>query len=645
MRQPITSTKQELEAVLIEAGARFDGSKVFCPYHQNEKTAAGSIYEQDGHWRYKCFGCDVSGDAVDLRARLTGGTVADVIKSNSNLYNRIGKPRVAHDSKQSKAQARPESLEQIRQSIRGTIEAQYPYYDADGELVALIIRYRTDSGKSFLPLRAEGEGFIRGAMPKPRPLYNLPQLVSADEVVICEGEKCVDALTQYGFTATTSAGGSNAAKQSDWKPLAGKRVILWRDNDEAGLKYIADIKQQLTGLNCEIFELEPSELDLMHKEDAADFVEQLFNIYAADDAAIKSEIDAALMKAKPAQAVIIDDLQMICAADVVPQQVQWLWHGFLAVGKLTLLASDPGAGKSTVSTDIAAKISTGAAWGIDGCGYAPEGETIFLSAEDDAADTIVPRLIAGDADLHKVHILEAVKEICPETGKERQRGFNLQKDLGRIGARLKRHNNVKLIVIDPISSYLGGVDSHKNADVRSVLSPLKTMAEAHGVAVLMITHRSKSSAKAAYTSIGSIAFSAAARISLVAMKDPDNEQRRVIMPAKVNLCPDNIGFAYTLEGTESGVARVVWERDIVSQSADDFINRESDKGEGSADADVTAYLQELLVEAHSFNEIQKKVKDAFGNIGEHKIRELTKRAGAENFKSDFQGGVKWKIIA
>jgi putative DNA primase/helicase len=92
-----------------------------------------------------------------------------------------------------------------------------------------------------------------------------------------------------------------------------------------------------------------------------------------------------------------------------------------------------------------------------------------LSAEDDAADTIIPRLIAADADCTKVHILEAVRR---EDNDEGHRSFNLQLDLPELERKISELGDVALVIIDPITSYLGKVDSHKNAELRSVLEPL-----------------------------------------------------------------------------------------------------------------------------------------------------------------------------
>jgi AAA domain len=84
-------------------------------------------------------------------------------------------------------------------------------------------------------------------------------------------------------------------------------------------------------------------------------------------------------------------LKLKLMSEVTPQSVQWLWPGRPAVGKLTMLAGDAGLGKSTLSTDIASRVSTGNAW-PDG-GRATCGSVVVLSAEDGLADTLRPRLM------------------------------------------------------------------------------------------------------------------------------------------------------------------------------------------------------------------------------------------------------------
>jgi putative DNA primase/helicase len=142
-----------------------------------------------------------------------------------------------------------------------------------------------------------------------------------------------------------------------------------------------------------------------------------------------------------------------CASEIAIEPVEWIWPGRLAVGKHTCIAGEPGASKSQLTMYIAATVSVAGAWPC-GEGNAPHGSIIILSAEDGAADTIIPRLHAAGADLGRVHIVSAVQE---DAGR---RGFNLQSDLALLEQEVKRIGDVVLIIIDPVSSYMGKTDSH-----------------------------------------------------------------------------------------------------------------------------------------------------------------------------------------
>ena len=145
------------------------------------------------------------------------------------------------------------------------------------------------------------------------------------------------------------------------------------------------------------------------------------------------------------------------------------------------------------------------------------GSVIILSAEDDAGDTIRPRLDAAGANVKSVHLISAVRQ---SDGKGR-RTFNLQADLSLLEEAIERIGNVRLVIIDPVSSYLGKTDSHKNADVRGTLEPLGDMASRLRVAVVSITHFSKGAGQSAINSfIGSIAFVAAARAAFIVTPRP-----------------------------------------------------------------------------------------------------------------------------
>jgi len=145
-----------------------------------------------------------------------------------------------------------------RHSKHGVPVVTWAYHDAEGRLVGYAARVEYDGGdgrraKDVLPItycrieqgNAERHAWRARALPAPRPLYRLPELIGAPEapVIVTEGEKKADAVPSLfpGRVGTTSMGGARAAKGSDWSPLAGRKVIIWPDHDEPGRCYAADV--------------------------------------------------------------------------------------------------------------------------------------------------------------------------------------------------------------------------------------------------------------------------------------------------------------------------------------------------------------------------------------------------------------------
>jgi putative DNA primase/helicase len=265
------------------------------------------------------------------------------------------------------------------------------------------------------------------------------------------------------------------------------------------------------------------------------------------------------------------------AADIAPKRIDFLWPGRLARGKHTAFAGEPGDGKSQLSINVAATISKGGEWPC-GEGRAPVGNVIIFNAEDGTEDTIVPRLIAAGADLERVHIVSAVLQ---EDGKG-HRTFNLQADLALLESKIREIGNLALVIIDPISSYMGKIDSHKNSEVRGALEPVSEMAERMKVAILSITHFSKtgsgSTNKALHRFIGSIAFVGAPRAAFAVIEDADNEGRILVLHAKNNMAAKPQGLAYrllqTIVGDNIVASYVHWEDMPVAISANEAWRRQ-----------------------------------------------------------------------
>jgi KaiC/GvpD/RAD55 family RecA-like ATPase len=267
-------------------------------------------------------------------------------------------------------------------------------------------------------------------------------------------------------------------------------------------------------------------------------------------------------------------------SDVVSHPISWLWPGRIPRGKVTLLAGDPGLGKSFLTAEIAARVTRAGTPGIDGGdwpdGPAPErepGEVIMLNAEDDAADTLRPRLETAGADLSRVRF---VCGMATSSRKDAPLGHvALDRDVHAIMQAVESCKRPRLVVIDPISAYMGDADSNNNCDVRAVLSQLTGVAHATGVSMLCVTHLSKSGggsgqgARAVYRAMGSLAFTAAARIVWHVAAMPDDQSTRVLTCVKCNIGPMPTGMTYRLED-----GRVRWIDTNVSIAADDLDDRE-----------------------------------------------------------------------
>ncbi len=200
---------------------------------------------------------------------------------------------------------------------------------------------------------------------------------------------------------------------------------------------------------------------------------------------------------------------------------------------------DPGLFKSTLTLDIAARVTTGRAW-PDGCGVAPVGNVVILTAEDGLADTVRPRLDCFGADIGRVSALTAVRDRAGE------HSFCLLRDIEALRCAVVEKQAV-LVILDPLDAYLAGVDSHKAAEVRTALAPIAMMAEDTGVAVVVVTHLNKSAAtqNALYRATGSLDFVAAARSVIGVALDPDSTGRYLLLPVKLNVAsmPEGLGYS------------------------------------------------------------------------------------------------------
>lgn len=234
------------------------------------------------------------------------------------------------------------------------------------------------------------------------------------------------------------------------------------------------------------------------------------------------------------------------ACDIKTRAINWLWKNRFAKGKVSLLAGEPGLGKSQLIVYLSAIITTGGSF-PDGA-PCEIGNVLILSAEDDAEDTIVPRLIAAGADTSKIYIIDAVKS---EDNKINP--FFISTDLLALESKIIEIGNIAAIFIDPISSYLGKkVDDNNNSSVRSVLTLLSKLAEKYNIAIIFVTHLNKGESKNAIQRvIGSTGFIAAARAGFLVTRVPDgDDKKRLFLPIKNNIGNDSTGLSFVIEECE-----------------------------------------------------------------------------------------------
>lgn len=270
-------------------------------------------------------------------------------------------------------------------------------------------------------------------------------------------------------------------------------------------------------------------------------------------------------------------------------EIRWLEDGRIAMGKLTLIAGDPGLGKSFMTLELCARVSRGE------CGSADLNclpQAVILNGEDDAGDTMRPRLNAMCANMNRVHIIEGVQMPARRHCDLAQ----LDRDMGPLTNAILALGGVTLIVIDPISAYMGKADSHNNAEVRSVLADLARLASLTGAAVVCVTHLNKDSGnkRAVYRAMGSLAFTAAARTVHLVTKHPGKGEldscKRVVSMVKNNIGVDKPARVYVIN---NGILTYLDEE--MSISADDLDGNERPmlEDESQIDRAVTLLNDEL----------------------------------------------------
>jgi hypothetical protein len=593
--------------------------KALCPAHADSKPSLCVTDGGDGRVLIHCYaGCPPEAIVEALGLRM-----ADLMPQQAGgcRPQAGGNPPVAGLLPVTYASSE-EAIAELERRL-GPCSRRWVYHDDCEDPIGYILRWDTLQGKEIRPVSRQGDRWVLGGMSTPRPLYRLVELLKRrdERVYVTEGEKAADAAIGLGLLATTSPHGSASAGKADWRPLAGRDVVLLPDNDDAGTRYALEATDRLLGLTppatvriVALPELPPKgdiydwleQRDAVESKDLRTRLETLVAAAPVCSVPVRASLDSHEEKRTPDDVTTngepaspesrIDEPVLVCAADVAETPIRWLWPGRMSLGRITLLVGRPGEGKSFLTTDMAARVSRGLSW-PDGS-ECPEGSVLLICAEDDLGDTIRPRLRAHGADLGRVHLLSMVRRRDPDGGRY-ETMFTLS-DVGPLEGALAAHPDCKLIVVDPIGSFLGGkTDAHRDNDVRSILVPVAKLAEQYDAAVLVVAHRRKSAGGFADDlALGSRAFTGIARAVWHVSRDRDNKARRLLLPGKNNLAAEGQGLAFTIADDGAGPA-IRWESEPVDMNADEAIKEENaDAGEGRRAAldDAITWLQEALAD-------------------------------------------------
>jgi putative DNA primase/helicase len=250
------------------------------------------------------------------------------------------------------------------------------------------------------------------------------------------------------------------------------------------------------------------------------------------------------------------DIEILSGASVRPVAVTWQWNGWLAEGKVHLIAGTKGTMKTTIAVDLAAAITAGGRWPDDT--RAPLGDVLIWSGEDDFADTLLPRLLAAGGDGKRIHYITGISQ----NGKRRP--FDPARDMTSLIKKARSLTELRMMILDPVVSAIAG-NGNNNNEVRRGLQPFVDFVAETKCSGLGITHYSKGTAgrDPVERITGSLAYGAVARVILGTAKPIAANRKRRLVRVASNIGPDGGGFEYSpiqepLAEYDFAAQRVIW---------------------------------------------------------------------------------------
>ena len=441
--------------------------------------------EKTGIWYDHATG--EGGDIFNLWASTRGmDTTMQFPQVMEDIRGWLGEPTQSkHQPTSPSSQRKEPPMDEL-----GPYTGKWDYLDKDGSLLVCIYRYDPPGQKKqFRPLDVKTRKWQ--APIDNRPLYNLPGIMSASDVVFVEGEKTAQALIDVGITATTSMHGSNGpVNKTDWSPLAGKRVLLWPDKDKAGWSYAEAVSMAARTAGAIVLSILIPPEDKPNKWDAADAVNEGMDI--------QGFLASAKQQAPPQKKrrIAFKDWTFDRYTGPPPER-KWLIEGVLPLGVPGMVAAIGGAGKSMLLMDLAAKIAlteTGSPMPFEALGGALipiAGTAVMLTAEDDQEEIHrrTDQLVLGTPDPNRLIIIPLPNAggAMPLVGMGKD-GPILTEEFYDIRAELLETPNLRLLVIDPLQNFSGGDVNSDPAAGAMFFAGMGRLAAETGATVLVTHH-------------------------------------------------------------------------------------------------------------------------------------------------------------
>jgi putative DNA primase/helicase len=586
--------------------------KACCPAHEDNKASLSITAGDNGRTLLFCHaGCRVTDIALAAELEMR------------DLFTESDRPS-------------PKASSQKR------IVETYPYLDEKGVLLYEVVRY---DPKDFRQRRPDGNaGWIWNTKSVRQVPYGLPNILSigsGETIYIVEGEKDVHSLQRCSLHGTCNAGGAGKWIDDFAEYFKHLNVVVIPDNDPPGKNGSPGLKHGQAILDSVSKAALSTKALILDKKDVSDWFKAGHKRHELEElvkkapnwtpgASLAGPNGAAnLASQKPS-------LKLTRLSDISPKKIDWLWPNVLALGKVSMLVGDPGQSKSLCSIDLCARFTQGNVW-PDGAAVGDPGTIIYLNAEDDAADTTRPRFDEAGGDPTRTIVIEATVNAG---GKATERTFDLRQDVELLEEAIRQIEGRVLVVIDPISNYLPGLDTHKDSEVRSALMPLVEMVRRTNAACLLLAHlnKSTSTSSAIYRVGGSIAYVGVARSVWAITRDPNDRQssRRLMLPVKANLAPDATGFAYQIKSGMNGDPFLSWEEGAIDVTATEALAPDETRHR-VRDAPNRIEAEEWLREHLAGGpKPAKDVEDAAGQEGHTKrtLMRAKKAIGAQSMKEE-----------